>query len=151
MINIRRAVRADASSFARIEKECFSRPWDENAFEESFDNGCSVFFAAENDDSAVVGFIGADDVGGEVYISNVAVNESCRRQKIGSALVAAMLDYCEESGAQFITLEVRVSNEAAIALYEKNGFENLGRRKNFYSAPTEDAFIMTKYFGKNDN
>lgn len=150
MIKIRKAVRADASEFARIEKECFTRPWDENAFNESFDNGCSVFFAAE-DESNIVGFIGADDIGGEVYISNVAVCEGFRRKKIGSALVSAMTDYCEKSKARFVTLEVRISNAAAIALYEKNGFENLGRRKNFYSAPVEDAFIMTKYFGKNDN
>lgn len=149
MINIRKSLTADASAFAQIEKECFSRPWDENAFLQSFGNGCSVFFAAE-DGSRVVGFIGADDVGGEVYISNVAVSGEYRRQGIGSMLIGAMLGYCRDTDAQFITLEVRLSNTPAVKLYEKAGFENVGVRKNFYSAPAEDAYIMTKYFGKND-
>ena len=91
---------------------------------------------------------GADKVGGEVYISNVAVREKFRKRGVASALIDAMNSYCIVNNAEFITLEVRVSNTPAVNLYEKSGFENLGRRKNFYSAPNEDAFIMTKYFLK---
>ena len=147
MIEVRRMTASDVNSVCEIERACFTRPWTGQNFLDSLNNGCSVFFVSL-DGGTITGFIGADDVGGEVYISNVAVREEFRKRGIASALIDAMNSYCIDNNAEFITLEVRVSNTPAVNLYEKSGFENLGRRKNFYSAPNEDAFIMTKYFLK---
>ena len=147
MIEVRRMTASDVNSVCEIERECFTRPWNEQNFLDSLNNGCSVFFVSV-DGGIITGFIGADNVGGEVYISNVAVREKFRKRGIASALIDAMNSYCIDHNAEFITLEVRVSNTPAVNLYKKSGFENLGRRKNFYSAPNEDAFIMTKYFLK---
>ena len=61
-------------------------------------------------------------------------------------LIENAVQICKNSGAEFLSLEVRVSNSAAVALYEKYGFEKVGERKNFYSAPVENAYIMTKSF-----
>ncbi len=145
MIKVRRMTASDVLSVCEIERECFTRPWTGQNFLDSLNNGCSVFFVSLDGDK-ITGFIGADNIVGEVYISNVAVREQYRRQGIASALIGAMNAYCIDNNAEFITLEVRVSNTPAVDLYEKSGFENLGRRRNFYSAPNEDAFIMTKYF-----
>ena len=71
-----------------------------------------------------------------------------RRKGVGEALTRALIAHGEELGGEFISLEVRPSNAAAIHLYEKLGFVTAGRRKNFYSHPTEDGLIMTKELGK---
>ena len=92
----------------------------------------------------VVGFAGMQQVLDEGYITNIAVAESCRRKGLGRAMLGALIDHCRESGASFLTLEVRQSNAPAIALYESMGFLPEGRRKNFYRQPTEDAILMTK-------
>ena len=92
----------------------------------------------------VVGFAGMQQVLDEGYITNIAVAESCRRQGLGRAMLGALIDHCRESGASFLTLEVRQANAPAIALYESMGFLPEGRRKNFYRQPTEDAILMTK-------
>ena len=78
----------------------------------------------------------------EGYISNVAVSPAFRRRGIASALIRALLDRARERNLSFVTLEVRESNAAAIALYEGFGFRPVGRRKNYYDAPKEDAWIM---------
>jgi ribosomal-protein-alanine N-acetyltransferase len=81
-------------------------------------------------------------VAGEGDITNVAVLPSHRKQGIGDRLVKSMIDLAKEKEISKIMLEVRSSNEAAIHLYEKYGFEFLCIRKNYYQKPTEDANIM---------
>ena len=81
----------------------------------------------------------------EGYITNVAVFPSCRRQGVAEALLHELLHRADEKKLAFVTLEVRASNAPAIALYEKNGFQPVGVRKNYYSAPTEDGVLMTNY------
>lgn len=129
---------------ASLEKECFSEPWSENALSEELENENSHFLVAVSD--AVMGYVGVQEICGEAYITNVAVFGKYRKLGIGRALLKAACDGAKSRNCEFITLEVRESNIPAITLYESEGFEKAGIRKNFYSAPTENGVIYTKYF-----
>ena len=129
---------------AVLEKECFSEPWSENALAEELINENSHFLVAVSDE--VMGYIGVQEICGEAYITNVAVFGRYRKLGIGRALLNAACDGAKSRGCEFITLEVRESNAPAIKLYESEGFEKAGIRKNFYSSPTENGVIYTKYF-----
>lgn len=136
---------SDVKAIAEIEKECFSKPWSEDGIREELTNESARFFVFKKN-GETAGYMGMHIVLDECYIANVAVLPSHRRQGIGEKLISYGESIAEKEGCVFITLEVRVSNSAAIALYEKSGFEKIGERKNFYSDPTENALIMTKYF-----
>lgn len=129
---------------AELETECFSQPWSANALREELNNGSSHFLVAIGD--GVAGYIGVQEICGEAYVTNVAVFEKYRKMGVGRLLLQAACDGAKGRGCEFITLEVRQSNTAAINLYESEGFEVAGVRKNFYSHPTEDGVIYTKYF-----
>lgn len=137
---------------AELEKECFVHPWSEQSIRDYFGNPDAHFFVAtensENsaDVSEVVGYIGSYIICDEAYITNVAVKKASRQLGIGTALLERCMDCAKNSGATFISLEVRLSNTPAISLYKKAGFESAGVRPSFYRDPTEDALIMTKYF-----
>ena len=89
--------------------------------------------------------MGLSKIAGEGYVTNIAVLPEFRRKGIGRALLQYVINDCENQ-LEFISLEVRVSNDAAISLYKKFGFAEVGRRKRFYTHPDEDALIMTKTF-----
>lgn len=127
---------------ASLEKECFSSPWSENALREELSNGFARFFAAVCD-GEVCGYIGAHNILGEIYMTNIAVSEKYRCKGIGEKLLQKLISVCENEQADFITLEVRESNSAALNLYEKTGFKAVGKRKAFYENPREDAVLMT--------
>ena len=93
----------------------------------------------------MLGYAGLHVVLDEGYIANVAVEEAARRHGVAGALLDV---YCRfgQQHLSFLTLEVRESNKAAIGLYLKHGFEEVARRKSFYSDPKEDAIIMTREF-----
>ena len=129
---------------AEIEKLCFSTPWTENGLREELSNSYARFFVALLD-GAVAGYIGAHNIVGEVYITNVAVSPDFRRKGVARSLVSFLLDFSEAENADFVTLEVRESNEAAQSLYKKAGFQVVGKRKDFYELPKENAVLMTKY------
>ena len=93
-----------------------------------------------------VGHAGFTAVADEGYITNVAVLPQFRRNGAATELTKALISKAKELKLSFLTLEVRESNSAAIALYEKHGFLRVGLRKRFYSRPTEDAIIMTLNF-----
>ena len=128
---------------AALEAECFSQPWSKASLREELDNGFARFFAAVVDGRAI-GYIGSFNVCGEVAISNIAVSSDYRRAGVASALLEKLIDTAVNEDAEFITLEVRASNEGAISLYKKYGFTQSGLRKGFYSKPTEDAVLMKK-------
>ncbi len=136
----------DIPAVARLEQECFAEPWSENALAESLADANYVFFVAAFLDETVAGYIGAYLAADELSITNVAVTASYRRCGAANQLMKALDAFAKEKNLYGITLEVRVSNSAAIALYEKNGYEKSGIRKGFYSKPKEDALIMWKYF-----
>lgn len=135
----------DIKGIASLENACFSHPWTTDNLTEELDNSSARFFVAVKDGTAV-GYIGANNIAGEVYITNVAVLLKNRKQGIGALLLQVLLTLSEKEKASFVTLEVRESNVPAIALYEKYGFQPVGKRKDFYRDPQEDARIYTKYF-----
>ncbi|MBR5452416.1 MAG: ribosomal protein S18-alanine N-acetyltransferase [Clostridia bacterium] len=141
-LEIRFYTDADACFIADLEKECFADPWSQNAIIEAAQYGTVFLLAEEN--GKIVGYLGMKPVLDEGYISNVAVTNSARGKGIGSALLQKLDEYAKENGIRTISLEVRPSNAPAIALYEKFGYKQVGRRKNFYSHPTEDGLILTK-------
>ena len=130
---------------ADIEKECFSTPWTVPMLEEELNNLCACFIVAEGEDGCVLGYAGLHVAVDEGYIDNIAVREEYRRQGVGEALLGAFIRFGREKLA-FLTLEVRPSNAPAIQFYMKHGFAQVGRRKNYYSAPREDAILMTLEF-----
>ena len=135
------------AGIAALERACFHAPWSENALREELGNESNLFFTAVQD-GEVVGYLGCQTVLDEGYITNVVVAPGHRRQGIASALLAALQRGAAEKNLSFLTLEVRVSNEAAIALYEGFGYVPVGKRKNFYTDPAEDALLMTCYFNE---
>ena len=82
----------------------------------------------------------------EGYVTNIGVLPEFRRRGIGAKIVNQLINFSKEKTLSFLSLEVRVSNMAAINLYKSLGFEEVGKRKNFYRLPNEDALIMTRYF-----
>ena len=126
-------------AIAEIETLCFSAPWSAQSLR--------MLLAAPNGgfaatvDGAVAGYIGYLGVLDEIEITNVATLPDFRRRGAGRALVTALLDYARANGFCRVTLEVRISNAPAIALYESLGFTPCGTRKNFYTNPREDGVI----------
>ena len=136
--------REHISEIAKLEKICFSEPWSENTILESFMAGTKFFVATLGD--KVLGYVGISSIIDEGYITNIAVFPEYRNKGIGKALLERLFSFARDNSLSFVSLEVRESNSVAIALYEKLGFKLEGKRKNFYSAPQEDACIMTKRF-----
>jgi len=141
-IRIRRMVPEDVPAAAALERDCFSEPWSENAYLRTLADENALYLVAEKENGEMAGMCGLLDILGEGDISNVAVAEPFRRQKIAERLLEELLRRGRERGIAAFTLEVRASNEAAIRLYEKFGFVTEGRRKNFYEKPREDALIL---------
>ncbi len=141
-MTVRPYKKGDEKAIAEIEKECFESPWSENAVLSSIDSG-DIFLVLQRGFS-VIGYVGLKAVLDEGYINNIAIKKEYRRLGGASLLLKELIKKAEELNLAFISLEVRVSNEKAISLYEKFGFETKGIRKNFYENPKEDAIIMTK-------
>ncbi len=131
---------------AALERVCFSDPWSRNMLAEELDNALSAFLVALDATGKVAGYAGLQVVLDEGYILNVAVAPEYRRQGVAGKLLQVFLDFAQGNRLSFLTLEVRASNYAAIALYGSRGFRGVGRRRNYYEHPKEDAIIMTREF-----
>lgn len=126
-------------AIAALERECFpADAWPEDMIGRMLDN---FTLAVEND--TVLGYAVLSSVLDEGSIDNVAVAPSQRRRGVAHALIADAVRRGRERALSFITLEVRASNDPAIRLYEKHGFVPVGRRRNYYEKPREDAILMT--------
>lgn len=131
----------------KLERICFSRPWSRKMLAEELDNECAAFLVAEDAlTGKVVGYAGLLVVADEGYITNVAVFPEYRRQGIAAQIIQVFINFAMGNRLAFLTLEVRPSNTAAIALYQGFGFAEVGRRKNYYDLPKEDALILTREF-----
>ena len=129
-----------------LERICFSTPWSRNMLAEELDNMLSAFLVALDDNGRVAGYAGVQVILDEGYITNIAARPDCRRQGVAGKLLQVFLDFAQANHLSFLTLEVRASNYDAIALYGSRGFRSMGRRKNYYEHPREDAIIMTREF-----
>ena len=130
-ILIKHMMPEDVVQVHQIEEACFSTPWSLENFKAIFRYEYNHYLTAW-DGEEIVGFIGLMEVAGEGDITNVAVLPSHRKRGIGDQLVSSMIALAKEREISKIMLEVRASNEAAIHLYEKYGFEFLCIRKNYY-------------------
>ena len=128
---------------AQLEKICFSDPWSANSIASELTNKLSFWLVAMEGDT-VAGYIGSQTVMDESDMMNVAVHPDFRRKGIAEALVNGLVEELKRKESRCLTLEVRASNAPAIALYEKLGFVEVGRRKNYYRNPREDALILRK-------
>ena len=128
---------------AYLETVCFHDPWSEKSIASELENALSLWLVAVEDDE-VIGYVGSQTVLGWTDMMNVAVHPDHRRKGVGEKLVLALEDALKEQESTCLTLEVRASNEPAKSLYEKLGFTEVGRRKNYYRNPKEDALIMRK-------
>lgn len=129
---------------AEVERHTFSLPWDEDAIRAELDNPLSLWLAAEGEGGKVLGYVGSQTVFADTDILNVAVVPAARRQRIAQALMLELENRLLPKGVERITLEVRVSNEPAIRLYEKLGYAQAGLRRGYYEKPREDALILQK-------
>lgn len=134
----------DIRDIAELEGLCFSTPWSEEAIKESL-NGINTFTGVKVN-GKLAGYLSFYQIAGECYINNIAVNPNYRRQGVAKALLCELMHLCVSGEYEFVSLEVRSSNSAAINLYSAFGFKEEGRRKNYYSFPTEDAVILTRRF-----
>ena len=140
---IRKMEQRDVPAIAELEKICFSDPWSENSIASELDNRLSCWLVAEQNES-VVGYVGSQSVLDAADMMNIAVAPEYRKQGIGKALIEALMEYLRQKKVIALLLEVRVSNASAIALYQKMGFEQVGRRPKYYRNPREDALIMRR-------
>ena len=138
---IRPMTAADVPSVAALEKLCFSDPWSVSSIASELDNPLSLWLVWEEDGTAAA-YLGVQRVPPQADVMNVAVSPALRRRGIARALFAELERRLPEIDELF--LEVRASNSGAIALYRTLGFEQIGRRPNYYLDPREDALILRK-------
>lgn len=138
----RRMKESDLSQVIEIEQAAFTAPWSYKSLLSSLQNQDNIYLAAEENEE-IAGYLGVWCIAGEGVINNIAVKEGWRSKGIGYGLLIHMFQEGVNKSIEVFTLEVRESNEQAIRLYEKAGFQTAGRRKNFYQKPAEDGIIMT--------
>ena len=142
-MKIREMTEADLEAVADLEAQIFSMPWSVQGFADTLRREDVLFLVASEGDR-LLGYVGVYCTADEGEITNVAVSKEARRRGVGRGLLEALTEALAKRSIFRIVLEVRVSNEAAIRLYEQMDFVVAGTRKNFYEKPTEDAYVMVR-------
>lgn len=132
----------DLDGVMSVEFDSFLTPWSRQAFEEELRTNRLAHYLVAVENENIVGYAGTWLVINEAHVTNVAVTGKKRRQGIGRLLMENLMDLARDNGMESMTLEVRVSNEAARHLYQQLGFVEAGIRKNYYSETKEDALIL---------
>ncbi len=143
MVVYRKMTAEDVPFISRLEEETFSMPWSADSFLEMISKEDARYYVAE-EDGRLLGGCGVLMIAGEGNITNVAIAPEARNRGIGTALLRYLMAEGDREGLTAYTLEVRVSNAAAIHVYEKLGFVSAGVRPGFYEKPVEDALIFWK-------
>ena len=133
----------DIAMISQMEREYFGQPWSESSIATYAEKGNTIFVVARRGQE-VVGYIAILCILDEGNLVSIAVQKECREMGIATELLDIAYERAAERGVASIHLEVRESNGAAIRLYEKEGFAQIGRRKRFYSKPEEDALLYLK-------
>ena len=129
---------------AELERICFgTEAWSEKSVASELNNPLSFWLVAVDGDN-VAAYLGSQPVMDESDMMNVAVHPDYRKQGIATALIVGLVEELRKRGSRCLTLEVRASNENAISVYQKLQFQEVGRRKNYYRNPKEDALILRK-------
>lgn len=134
---------AQVPQIAALERVCFSDPWSEKSILSELENPLSCWLVAM-DGERLAGYVGSQTVLGETDMMNLAVDPDYRRKGLGKELILSLIEALRQRESRCLTLEVRDSNAPARALYEGLGFQEIGRRRNYYRNPKEDALIYKK-------
>lgn len=134
----------DINEVYEIECQSFSTPWSIDSFYREINENKLALYNVIELDGKIIAYGGMWIVIDESHVTNIAVLPEFRGRGMGNILVENMIEVAKENGALNMTLEVRVSNQSAIALYEKYGFEKSGVRPKYYKENNEDALIMWK-------
>ena len=137
------------AQIARIEQQCFTDPWSEAVLESELDAPLARYFVYE-EDGQVLGYIGTRMIFDTCEIANVAVHPDHRRKGIAQTLYRALEEECNRNGIRWMDLEVRESNAGAQAFYRCCGFFEVGKRRNYYESPREDAILMRRVLGEQE-
>lgn len=138
---IRKMQPHDLPRVVEIEKACFGERWTIAAFQNELANPASSYFVGLAD-GQIVGYAGYWLILEEAHITTIGTDPRRQRKGFGERMLVHLIDHAARAEAKWLTLEVRVSNEAAIKLYEKYGFTSLGRRRAYYQDNNEDALVM---------
>ena len=142
-ITIKKMYSDDIEDVVKIEEEAYGEHhWSKSSFYDEMHNNLAQYYCVKLSDGNIVAYAGTWNIIDEGHITTIAVSPDYTRNHIGEALIVKILEDCYKEGIKYLTLEVRVSNEPAIKLYEKYGFNSLGTRKGYYQDNNEDALIM---------
>ena len=136
---IRRMRKRDLPAVLRLEQEIYPTPWSPGVFREEL-SLLNRHYVVIEDEGAVVGYGGLLLVAEDAHVTTIAIDPAARRRRFGTRLMLALVEAAWAAGARHLTLEVRVSNEAARRLYQRFGFAPVGVRKDYYR--DEDALVM---------
>ncbi len=139
-VSIRRMTRSDIPAVAGLEAEIYPQPWSPRVFFDELAMDNRRYLVAVDESAAPIGYGGLLIVEDDAHITTIAVAPRARGQQLGTQLMLRLVDEAIDTGTRHLTLEVRASNETAQRLYDRFGFEPVGRRKNYYK--DEDALVM---------
>ena len=142
-LQLRQMEHGDIEEVVSIEKLYFNKSWSKKTFQKLLDHqDVEVWVALQGGD--LLGYVVLQCSGDEAELINIAVRKGKRKLGIGSALLSKTVDVAVRLDVKKLFLEVRSSNQQAISLYERFGFDQVGMRKNYYSNPREDAQILCR-------
>lgn len=141
-VTISPAAYDDMKILAAIAQECFTDPWSERIFTESFESGNAEIFVSKTDTGEITGYLVLSRTGDDMSVDDIAVAPLYRRCGIAKKLLTH--GHSVHKGCDFL-LEVRESNIPAISLYESLGYTKEGFRKRYYTNPSEGAVLMTRH------
>lgn len=136
----------DAGRLAILESKCFSDGWDEKQLRKQLESPAVRVWGLESEDGTLVGYLLITLIADEMEIINIGVLPELRRKGLGAKLLEGVLEICTDYGVSVGFLDVRPSNAAAIALYEKFGFRKAGVRKGYYRDTGEDGLVFRREF-----
>lgn len=132
----------DVPAVQGIEKEIFLTPWPRNAYRRELQQNQLATYIVIRDEEEIVGYAGLWKMSDEAHVTTVGVRRRDQGKGYGMALMVALIQRAYELESRWMTLEVRVSNHGAMAMYEKLGFKVIGRRRGYYTDDGEDAVVM---------
>ncbi len=142
-IKIKPMEKSDIDSVISIEEKVYGpHHWSKDSFLGELSNDLAKYFSVFDETGNLIAYCGCWQILEEAHITNIAVSPDFRQKHIGETMLITIINECYKNMAKYITLEVRVGNKPAIALYEKYGFKSLGTRKGYYQDNNEDALIM---------
>lgn len=134
----------DVDQVAAIERDAFSQPWRPETFRSLLENPTAEMWVAEGPEGVVMGYFVLWCIQEQGELANIAVAPGHRQRGLGSRLLDRAVERAREREVERLFLEVRISNVVAAEMYDRRGFREVGRRRNYYENPREDARVLMK-------